>query len=529
MRGIRNTVLGIALVGMLAAGSIRTAAALDFKASEFKAINMTDAGHETEAANAADPAEIEKSLAMFAAQNKDIAGLFSADDFRTAAARKYLEKIKYGSPETIAKINAYKKKLDAMQKHERNLNLLKSVLVSPKQFPHLYRLALKASKALELSDNFHVFIQLSADFNAYTYSYKQDDYDVVIYAPAVEMLTDDAMLALLGHEMGHVKDRAILNGLILAADFEARNTSTNAATHSPFYDKVFNELPPSLRGSLAASALELVSEKATIESFENSAQASDFQRNCELTADRAAAIVTGDAQAPLALLSTLAYGSKALSSEFNVEELIKQVRSVLATSASLEEVDSIASEQGSHPFSVLRLVEVSDYAASKPFSSLKARLNQNAFGKEIEIFTRIVEGTAIMASSYKKYLEEKADTDDTLVRLKTKDSFTSQLSRYGKGFSQLGLQIFAQIAASPLAAPNDALFDQLIAKIKADKEDIIKGLLAPSVADLLKKKIEAAKQVDEQTELKAKLKQIQDLADTKDTKPDTKPESGSDR
>ena len=512
MRGINKTVLGLALVGMVSTGGFKSAVALDFKASEFKPIALTDTGSDN---HAADSGEIDKSLATFSAQNKDIAGLFSADDFRTPAAKKYLEKIKFDSPETIAKINAYKKKLDVMQKNERNLNLLKSVLVSPTQFPHLYKLALKASRALELTENFHVFIQLSADFNAYTYSYKQDDYDVVIYAPAVEMLTDDAMLALLGHEMGHVKDKAMLNGLILAADFEAHNTSTNSATHTPFYDKVFNELPQSLRNSIATAALDLVSQNVNIESFENSAQAGDFQRNCELTADRAAAIVTGDASAPLKLLSTLAYGSKALSSEFNVDELILQVRSVLANSASAEEVDAIASSQGSHPFSVLRLVEVADYAASKSFASLQARLNQNAFGKEVDIFTRIVEQAATTAAKYNKYLEDKADTDDTLVRLKTKDTFTGQLQRYSKGFSELGLQIFTQVASSALAQPGDAVFDQLIAKIKTDKQDIIKGLLAPSVADLLKKKIDAAKQVDEQTELKAKLKQVQDLIELK--------------
>ena len=512
MRGINKSVLAIALVGVLGASQLTIAYALDLKASEFKAVAMSDVSGDT---NAAEPAEIEKSLNVFSAQNKDIAGLFSAEDFRTPAAKKYLEKIKFDSPETIAKINAYKKKLDVMQKNERNLNLLKSVQVGPKQFPHLYKLAQRAAKALELTDNFHVFIQLSADFNAYTYSYKQDDYDVVIYAPAVEMLTDDAMLALLGHEMGHVKDQAILNGLILAADFEGRNTSTNSATHQPFYDKVFNELPQSLRNSLAIAALDLVSQQVTIESFESTAQAGDFQRNCELTADRAAAIVTGDASAPLKLLSTLAYGSKALSSEFNVDELIKQVRSVLANSDTAEEVSNIASEQGSHPFSVLRLVEVADYAASKSYAALQARLNQNAFGKELDIFERIVVQASISAGKYKKYLEDKADTDDTLVRLKTKDTFSTKLQRFSKGFSELGLQIYAQLATSGLEKSGDVVFDQFITKIKADKEDVLKTLLGPSIVDVLKKKSEATKLVDEQTELNAKLKQLQDLIELK--------------
>ncbi len=512
MRKFNKTVLGLALVGMVGASGINSAAALDFTASEFKPIALTETAGDS---HAADATAIDTSLATFSAQNKDIAGLFSAEDFRTPASKKYLEKIKFDSPATIAKINAYKKKLDAMGKSERNLNLLKTVLVSPTQFPHLYKLALKAARALELSDNFHVFIQLSPEFNAYTYSYRADDYDVVIYAPAVEMLTDDAMLALLGHEMGHVKDQAVLNGLILAADFEARNANTASASHAPFYDKVFNELPQSLRNSLALAAVDLVSQNANIESFENSAQAGDFQRNCELTADRAAAIVTGDASAPLKLLSTLAYGSKALSSEFNVDELILQVRSVLANSASAEEVDALASEQGSHPFSVLRLVEVADYAASKPYAALLARLSQNAFGKEVDIFTRIVVQAATKAAVYNKYLEEKADTDDTLVRLKTKDTFTTQLKRLSKGFSELGLQIFTQVASSSLAQPNDAVFDQLMLKTKADKQDIIKGLLLPSLAELLKKKSDAATLVDEQTELKAKLKQVQDLIEAK--------------
>ena len=329
------------------------------------------------------------------------------------------------------------------------------------------------------------------------------------------MLTDDAMLALLGHEMGHVKDQAILNGLILAADFEARNTSTNAATHQPFYDKVFNELPQSLRNSLAIAALDLVSQQANIESFESTAQAGDFQRNCELTADRAAVIVTGDASAPLKLLSTLAYGSKALSSEFNVDELIKQVRSVLANSDSAEDISSIAGEQGSHPFSVLRLVEVADYAASKPYAVLQARLGQNAFGKELDIFERIVVQATISAGKYKKYLETNADTDDTLVRLKTKDTFSTRLTRFSKGFSELGLQIYSQLVTSGLEKPGDVVFDQFIAKIKADNEDVLKALLGPSMVEVLKKKSAATKLVDEQTELNAKLKQVQDLIDLK--------------
>ncbi|MBI3541750.1 MAG: M48 family metalloprotease [Deltaproteobacteria bacterium] len=510
MRVIQKTALGLLLAASVTqfAFAADAAKASASTMSEFKAIDFAiDATSDPAAASAA---EIDNAFNKFRAENTDIAGLFGPEDFRTPALKKYLEKVDFSKPETISKLGAYRKKLDAMQIKMRNVLSLGAVQVGPKQLPRIYKLAAEAAQALELSQNFHLFVMGSSEFNAYTYSYDVNNYDIVIYSALVDALTDEGLKAVIGHEMGHVKDRNMLNSLILAADFESKNAASASDTHAAMYDKLFGELPVSMRKHVMAYAQDLAANKQTIASFDDDKQANDFQRNAELTADRAGEIATGSAQGILQAMSTLAYGSKALTAEFNMNELIAQIRNVLANTDSPDDVDYLVQRQGDHPFHVLRLVEASDFEASKAFKSVRARLTQNSFGKELDLFARIASQAADASAKFKKYLEDKADTDDTLVRLKTKDQYTTQLGRLAKGFSELGLIVIGQLDASALNAPGDAIFDQFVSKIKEDKADILKQLLAPPVVSLLKKRLETAKDA-EAVELKAKLKQITDL------------------
>lgn len=456
-------------------------------------------------------AEIDRALASFVSQNKDIASLYSADEFRTPGAKKFLEKAKVDSPEMIVKINAAKKSLDAIQRRTRNVISLQGVAVGPNQFPRIYNLARRAAAALELSDNFHIFIYQSPTFNAFTYSYDPNDYDVVIHSGAIEALDDEALLALLGHEMGHVKDQALISGLILAASFENRNRDTAASTHQAFYDKIFGEMPAGLRNQLALAATGLVARNEVGTVFESESQVNEFQRNCELTADRAAVLVTGSTTAPLKLLSALAYGSKALSPEFNQDELIKQIRTVLASTDNPEDLAYLVLNQDSHPFNVLRLIEVTDFGASATYRTLRDRMNEDSFAKELDIFSRIVTNAALLTAKYKKYLDEQADSDETLVRLKTKDTYTNQINRLSRGFSDLGVIILGQIAASPLNAESDPLFDEFMAKAKSDRNDILKSLLGPALSDLLKKRAESSTHSSEKALINAKLDRVQKL------------------
>jgi hypothetical protein len=456
------------------------------------------------------PEEIQKDYEKFVTDYRDLAGLFSADDFRTPGAKKFIEKIKFDKPDVQVKLAAFKKKLDLLQNKMRNLLQLQAVEVSENQFPRIYALAKQAAAKLELGPKFKIFILRSSSFNAFTYSYNTEDFDVVVHSNAIENLTDDTLLALFGHEMGHVKDQAMLNQLILAADFEDKNKDTAAATHMAFYDKVFDEFPASMRNILQKLALDLAANKSVVNAFENDQAAGEFSRNCELTADRAAVIVSGNDDAPSRLMAALAHGSKMLGSEFNIKEYKRQIREVLARTDSLEDIDALVQGQDTHPYAVLRLVQVEDYAGSEGFTTLRKRLEEPAYEKELDIFTRVYGRAAKLSKLFKKYLEDDAETDDTLARLKAQDIFATKMKRMGKGLSVVGLNLFQQLADSGLAAKEDKLFDIFLTKVKADKEDGLKNILLPPLSEVIKKLLENATG-DEAVNLKARLTALEKL------------------
>lgn len=467
---------------------------------------------------------IDTSLEQFRFKYPDISGLFSNSELRTAAEQKYIELAGLDSPATITKLAAARKKIDAIQKQMRNLLSLQAVQVGPSQFPRLYNIAKRAARALELTDNFHIFVINDPEINALTYSYRTDDYDIVVNSSLIDLLdgNDDALLAIIAHEMGHVKDGAVLYKTALAAEFEARNASTSSESHLAFYDSMFSDLPKLIRSQLQTAALELAAQRLYLSASDGNQPESkptpatnpmilSFARSLELTADRAAVIATGDAIAPLKALSLLAYGAKVLNPEFNLQALVNQIRTVLTNTEDPQNMEVLVNAQKDHPFNVLRLIEVSDFAASKAFANIKNRLNQDSFGKELDILVRIATQAAEQAHAYKTYLEEKAELDDTLVRLKTTDQFSSNLKRLSAGFNELGVVIIQQIEGSNLETAGNALFDQLIAKMQSDLgTGMLKKALGPAIVGILEKRIATAKDEQAAVELKAKLKRLQD-------------------
>jgi hypothetical protein len=199
-----------------------------------------------------------------------------------------------------------------------------------------------------------------------------------------------------------------------------------------------------------------------------------------------------------------------LGSEFNIKEYKRQIREVLARTDSLEDIDALVQGQDTHPYAVLRLVQVEDYAGSEGFTTLRKRLEEPAFEKELDVFTRVYGRAAKLSKLFKKYLEDDADTDDTLARLKAQDIFATKMKRLGKGLSVVGLNLFQQLADSGLAAKEDKLFDTFVTKVKADKEDGLKNILLPPLAEVLKKLLENATG-DEAVNLKARLTALEKL------------------
>ena len=495
---------------VLALSTLATSA-MAAKSAPLEIKPIIDAGQPIDASTSG-TAVIDKALATFQSQYADISGLFTAEDFRNPGEQKFIDQIDVDKPDVILAMASAKKKLDAMQASTRAENELEAVLVSPTQFPRIYEIAKHNAEVLGLSQNFHIFIKGASDINAYTYSYNPNDYDVVLYSALVDLLDDEGLMAVLGHEMGHVKDGAILWGTLMSASFEASNVSTPSAQHKPFYDSMFAELPQNLRSKIADAATALVAEKNVIMSASGSVDTSAFTRTCELTADRAGVIVDHKATGMLKVLAQLMYQSHTLASQINIDELVSQIRSVLTGDP--DDFTTLLNNQPNHPYSPLRLVEASDFGSSKTFQVIDQRLTENSFGKELDLFVSIATKDADLTSRYKDYMDKKADTDETLVRLKMQDYYSTQIKHLNAGLKALGTQILSQVGGSGLSQPGDAVFDQFVAKAKDDQIGALKQLLAPAIADYVDSLTKTAS-AEQATELQAKAKALKDLMEVK--------------
>jgi len=100
-------------------------------------------------------------------------------------------------------------------------NLASSILISEKQLPELHQLLLSACETLDLEPP-QLYIQQNPIPNAYTLAIRGKKPFMVIHTSLLEMLNDEEIKAVIGHELGHLKCEhgvylTLANLLVLAA------------------------------------------------------------------------------------------------------------------------------------------------------------------------------------------------------------------------------------------------------------------------------------------------------------------------
>lgn len=83
-------------------------------------------------------------------------------------------------------------------------NLGSSIMVGPKQMPALYKLLLKCCKILDM-DIPDLYIKQNPTPNAYTLAYKGRKPFIVIHTGLLDIMNENEVLAVIGHELGHLK------------------------------------------------------------------------------------------------------------------------------------------------------------------------------------------------------------------------------------------------------------------------------------------------------------------------------------
>ncbi len=220
-------------------------------------------------------------------------------------------------------------------------NLASSVQVGENQLPHLHQLMVDACKTLDLEVP-QLYVRQHPMPNAYTFAMRGKQPFVVMHTSLIDLLTDEEVKAVIGHELGHLKCEhgvylTLANLIVLAA----------------------GQISP--LGTVLAQGLQ--------------AQMLEWLRCAEFTCDRAALLATQDPRVVASVLMKLAGGSPTLAPKLNVDAFLAQARAYddLSSSELGQMLKQAQTAQLSHPVPVLRAREIDRWASSKDYESLLAR------------------------------------------------------------------------------------------------------------------------------------------------------------
>jgi Zn-dependent protease with chaperone function len=200
--------------------------------------------------------------------------------------------------------------------------------VSPQRTPNMSRILQDCQKRLH-PGAVEVFIVRSNDLNAYTFGVTSPEV-IVVYSSVLEVMDEDELRFILGHEMGHV-----------ALGHSTLNT---------------------LLGGMAGVPVTFGAAVVLILAFRS------WNRACEYSADRAGLLACGKPSKAISALVRLVAGDIRTSAEFqHAMQLIEQeddsVSNLLAESLS------------THPLIIKRIQELRHYAASPEYQRLQAQVN----------------------------------------------------------------------------------------------------------------------------------------------------------
>jgi Zn-dependent protease with chaperone function len=226
----------------------------------------------------------------------------------------------------------------------RTILTASAVQVTPKQAPDLHAKLQVACTTLGVAMP-DLFILQSPVVNAFTFGV--DRHVVVLFTGLVERLTDEEILAVVAHEVGHIHAEHVL---YLTAARLLELLAEAAIATAPIANLVMQILSGTMRAALLAWA-----------------------RRAELSCDRAALLVTQDADVIGHTMMKLCGGT--FASKLDYEQFLQQARD-FQKNYDEKALDrfwaDIISSGLSHPFPVWRVSEILKWVESGDYQRLMA-------------------------------------------------------------------------------------------------------------------------------------------------------------
>ncbi|HVO29895.1 MAG TPA: M48 family metallopeptidase [bacterium] len=214
------------------------------------------------------------------------------------------------------------------------------IRLGPKQAPRIWNLFREAADILDMPKVPQLFLGSSSVINAYAFGMKE--YTITIHSSLVDLLTEEELMSVLGHELSHIKCQHMLyrSLAIILAQFSVNFFGLSALAVLPL--------------QLALLA---------------------WSRKGELTCDRAALLVVQDADVVASALAKLAGMSRSMMDELDMEEVYKQAEEYekdfdekLLTRA----LKNLSAAQSTHPVPVWRAKQIRDWSRSAQYKDILA-------------------------------------------------------------------------------------------------------------------------------------------------------------
>jgi Zn-dependent protease with chaperone function len=222
---------------------------------------------------------------------------------------------------------------------ERSLRLIalaSAVRVNERQFSRVHTLFLEACKTLDVQNTPELYVAQNPFLNAGAVG--MDKPFITLNSALVESTSDEELIGVIGHELGHILSGHVLYKSLLTFMIQL----STWALQIPL-------------GGMAIGAII--------------AALKEWDRKSELSADRAELLVTQDVEVSVRLLMKMAGGNAV--DQMDLGEFIKQAKEYKESGDMLDNVFKILNLLGkSHPFPVLRVMELIEWVQSGEYDRI---------------------------------------------------------------------------------------------------------------------------------------------------------------
>ncbi len=254
-----------------------------------------------------------------------------------------LDKSAIDSLRSMPMVNTLIKKMNeyGYEKAIRLLSLADDVLVTSKSCSYIYNMVNAGCKTLDIQEQPDTFINQDPVANAYARGVVKPM--ITITSGLIDLMTEDELYAVIAHELGHIKCEHVLYSMLLV-----------------FMIEFANQLGPA---GFIVDALDL--------------PLLAWFRKSELSADRAALIVTNNSDVCTKTLMKLAGGSTSIAKHIHFNDFLEQADKFekITSGINIDRLMKIIfTMRQTHPFPVLRASEINKWKDSLEFKKIKKGL-----------------------------------------------------------------------------------------------------------------------------------------------------------